>query len=291
MILQPSPTRPGWFNPYLVTESHLQLLSLKLVSFVPRYQMKAASQEALQEVVTNSFQLLYERWLKCIVTQEDYFGGDMLWCSELFKYIVTFVIPLDKLQEPFQEKFKVLPTEKVFNGFFDFSIASKAHSGKILPQRKNQRKLVGARSGLCGWCRRSQPRVAIYFCNAVTECGLTLSSNDGTIDLRKLGQFFRITSFDSDQGVTIPCMYCDTLVPTSIKSTQNSYDVPVQEDIGDHSIHGHKLVVGVAMFKSWVRVLVPLKTLHKECRGSKSLCWGTRKLENWDSSLGIVLVL
>ncbi|GFV74315.1 transposable element Tc1 transposase [Trichonephila clavipes] len=69
-----------------------------------------------------------------------------------------------------------------------------------------------------------------------------------------------------------------------------SYDIPVQEDIGDHSIqkgHGHELV---AMLKSWVRVLVPLKTLHKESRGSKSLCWGTWKFENWDASLGIVLV-
>ncbi|GFV09696.1 transposable element Tc3 transposase [Trichonephila clavipes] len=29
-----------------------------------------------------------------------------------------------------------------------------------------------------GWCRRSQPRVAIWFCIAVAECGLALSSNN-----------------------------------------------------------------------------------------------------------------
>ncbi|GFU71883.1 hypothetical protein TNCV_1628241 [Trichonephila clavipes] len=55
------------------------------------------------------------------------------------------------------------------------------------------------RSG--GWCKRSQPRVAIWFCIAVTECGLALSSNNRTPDLR-------------------PRRHCDTLVPTSKNSTQ-----------------------------------------------------------------------
>ncbi|GFW24166.1 hypothetical protein TNCV_1847251 [Trichonephila clavipes] len=66
-----------------------------------------------------------------------------------------------------------------------------------------------------------------------------------------------------------------------------------KEDLDDHSIqkgHEQELVVGVAMFQSWVRVLVQLKTIYKESRGSKSLCWGTWKFENWDASLGIVLV-
>ncbi|GFV87821.1 hypothetical protein TNCV_781031 [Trichonephila clavipes] len=74
---------------------------------------------------------------------------------------------------------------------------------------------------------------------------------------------------------------------------KSSYDIPVQEHISDHSIqngHGHELVIGVAMCKSWVRAPVPRKTLHKESRGSKSLRWGTWKFENWDASLGIVLV-
>ncbi|GFV94509.1 hypothetical protein TNCV_3048021 [Trichonephila clavipes] len=46
-----------------------------------------------------------------------------------------------------------------------------------------------------------------------------------------------------------------------VPKKQDSYDIPVQEDIGDHSIqkgHGHELVVGMVMFKSRVRVLVPL---------------------------------
>ncbi|GFS81290.1 hypothetical protein TNCV_1224861 [Trichonephila clavipes] len=71
-----------------------------------------------------------------------------------------------------------------------------------------------------GWCRRSQPRVAIWFCIAVAECGLVLSSNNRTPDLRNPGCFFRITFFNFDQGVTIPRRLCDALVPTSKKLTQ-----------------------------------------------------------------------
>ncbi|GFY02684.1 hypothetical protein TNCV_3505641 [Trichonephila clavipes] len=97
------------------------------------------------------------------------------------------------------------------------------------------------------------------------------------------------TQTDAGSGMSIPT------ARNVAQAGSDSYDIPVQEDIGDHSIqkgHGHELVVGVAMFKSRerVRVLVPLKTPHKESRGSKSLCWGTWKFENWDASLGIVLV-
>ncbi|GFW42846.1 core histone macro-H2A.1 [Trichonephila clavipes] len=58
-------------------------------------------------------------------------------------------------------------------------------------------------------------------------------------------------------------------VPSTWKrsAVRNSYDIPVQENIGDHNTqkgHGHDFVVGVVMFKSWFRVLVPLKTLYKE---------------------------
>ncbi|GFW02037.1 hypothetical protein TNCV_1149171 [Trichonephila clavipes] len=69
-----------------------------------------------------------------------------------------------------------------------------------------------------GWCRRFQPRVAIWFCIAVAECGLALSFNNRTSDLRSPGHFLRITL---DQGVTIPRGHCDTLVPNFKKSTQN----------------------------------------------------------------------
>ncbi|GFX37334.1 hypothetical protein TNCV_3105861 [Trichonephila clavipes] len=56
----------------------------------------------------------------------------------------------------------------------------------------------------------------------------------------------------------------------------------VQEDTDDLSIqegHGHELVVGMTMFKSWIPVLVPLKTLYKEDQGSKSSCWGSGSLK------------
>ncbi|GFW20416.1 transient-receptor-potential-like protein [Trichonephila clavipes] len=55
-----------------------------------------------------------------------------------------------------------------------------------------QKQSLGVRSGLYGgWCQSSQPRVAIWFCIAVAECGFTLSSNNRTPDLRSPGHFFR----------------------------------------------------------------------------------------------------
>ncbi|GFS59052.1 hypothetical protein TNCV_69501 [Trichonephila clavipes] len=54
------------------------------------------------------------------------------------------------------------------------------------------------------WCWRSQPRVAIWFCTAVAECSLTLSSNNRTQNLRNPCHFFRITSFNLHKGITIP---------------------------------------------------------------------------------------
>ncbi|GFU27064.1 uncharacterized protein TNCV_280471 [Trichonephila clavipes] len=56
------------------------------------------------------------------------------------------------------------------------------------------------RSGLYGgWCRRSQPRVAKFFCVAVTKCGLTLSSNNRTPELRSPGRVFRTVSINFDR--------------------------------------------------------------------------------------------
>ncbi|GFX23809.1 hypothetical protein TNCV_1788401 [Trichonephila clavipes] len=39
---------------------------------------------------------------------------------------------------------------------------------------------------------RSQPRVEKWFCIAVAECGLALSSNSRTPDLKSTGHFFQI---------------------------------------------------------------------------------------------------
>ncbi|GFV59838.1 hypothetical protein TNCV_4739661 [Trichonephila clavipes] len=80
---------------------------------------------------------------------------------------------------------------------FDFSVASKAPSGEILLQSRKRCKSLGARSGLYGgWYRRSRPSIAIWFCTAISECGLALSPNNKTQDLRNPGHFFRIHLLD-----------------------------------------------------------------------------------------------
>ncbi|GFT61902.1 hypothetical protein TNCV_4497141 [Trichonephila clavipes] len=79
-----------------------------------------------------------------------------------------------------------------------FSIASKALSGEIFLQRRKQVKVTWYKIGtICGgWCRCSLPRVAIWFCVAIAECSLALSSNNRTPDLRNKGRFFGIASFN-----------------------------------------------------------------------------------------------
>ncbi|GFV99720.1 hypothetical protein TNCV_5080801 [Trichonephila clavipes] len=95
------------------------------------------------------------------------------------------------LQRASQEKLRDLHAEQTFNGLFNFRVASKAPSCDIFFKDGNRRKSLGARSGLYGgYCRHSQPRVAIWFCIAVAECGLALSSNNRTSDLRSPGHFF-----------------------------------------------------------------------------------------------------
>ncbi|GFX18971.1 hypothetical protein TNCV_322761 [Trichonephila clavipes] len=103
---------------------------------------------------------------------------------------------------------------------FSRNDSSPAPSGEILPQSQKRMKYTwwDIRTGV--WCRLSQPRVAIWFCIVVTECVLALSSNNRTPDLKNPGRFFRLTSFNFDQGVTIPRRHCSTLVPTSKKSSQ-----------------------------------------------------------------------
>ncbi|GFX16235.1 hypothetical protein TNCV_4704891 [Trichonephila clavipes] len=128
-------------------------------------------------------------------------------------------IVLDKPQHPTpQEKFRALHTEEAFNGLFDINIASKAPSRELRLQSEKQMKVTWCEIRTGGWCRRSQPREAIWFCIAVTEGVLALSSNRKP-DLRNPGHFFQITSFNFYQGITIPRRLCGTLVPTSKKST------------------------------------------------------------------------
>ncbi|GFX06054.1 transposable element Tcb2 transposase [Trichonephila clavipes] len=89
---------------------------------------------------------------------------------------------------------------------------------------KKRFKPHGARLGLYGgWCRRSQPRVAIWFCVVVSECGLTLSSDNKKPDLRSPVHFFRITSFNSDRALQY---HVALMVLTSKKSAQKLVDAP-----------------------------------------------------------------
>ncbi|GFS55934.1 hypothetical protein TNCV_2924901 [Trichonephila clavipes] len=135
-------------------------------------------------------------------------------------YIVTFVTPFDKLQKPLQEKFRAFHTEEAFKGLLDFSIASKAPSGKILLQNQTQMKVT--------WCEIiwadgvGVPNQELQYGFALPSPSVAspLSSNNRMPVLRNPGHFSRITSFNLDQGVTIPLRHCDTLVTTSKKSAQ-----------------------------------------------------------------------
>ncbi|GFX20431.1 hypothetical protein TNCV_3487891 [Trichonephila clavipes] len=100
-------------------------------------------------------------------------------------FIQKLFIPFDKIQKALKEKLRALHMEETFFGLFVFSIASKAPSGQILLLSRKQMRGIGARSGLYGkLCRHSQPRVAVRFCVAVTECSLGMSSSNRTLDLR-----------------------------------------------------------------------------------------------------------
>ncbi|GFV87077.1 hypothetical protein TNCV_5112951 [Trichonephila clavipes] len=80
---------------------------------------------------------------------------------------MRFAIPFDKLQKPFQEKFRALHFEEAFNDLFNFSIASIAPSGEILFQSQKQMKVTWCEIRTGGGCRRSQTRVS---CNMVLHC-------------------------------------------------------------------------------------------------------------------------
>ncbi|GFX98342.1 hypothetical protein TNCV_4909851 [Trichonephila clavipes] len=65
---------------------------------------------------------------------------------------------------------------------------------------------------------RSKPTVAISFCVAIDECGLALSSNNRTPDLKSPGHFFRIVPFNFDR--VSQYLPRSTDGPTSKKFTQ-----------------------------------------------------------------------
>ncbi|GFV39898.1 hypothetical protein TNCV_1850351 [Trichonephila clavipes] len=59
---------------------------------------------------------------------------------------------------------RTLHMEETLNGSFDIRIVSKALSGEILLQSQKQMKVTWSEIRTGGWCRCSQPRVAIRFC-------------------------------------------------------------------------------------------------------------------------------
>ncbi|GFX64882.1 hypothetical protein TNCV_1095261 [Trichonephila clavipes] len=87
--------------------------------------------------------------------------------------------------------------------------ATKFDSGTDAPFRKpkiasieNNRHTHGASQGETErgrykWCSKSP--VAIWFCVAVGECGLALSFNNRTPDLKSPGHFLRIVPFNFDR--------------------------------------------------------------------------------------------
>ncbi|GFX10025.1 hypothetical protein TNCV_4101641 [Trichonephila clavipes] len=85
------------------------------------------------------------------------------------------------------------------------SIASKTPSSEILRQSRKQMKVTWCEiRTVWRWCRHSQLRVAIWFCITVAECGLAMSSNNKTPDLRSPGLFFPNHRFQFRHGVTVP---------------------------------------------------------------------------------------
>ncbi|GFV08370.1 hypothetical protein TNCV_328041 [Trichonephila clavipes] len=61
-------------------------------------------------------------------------------------------------------------------------------------------------------------KIAIWFCVAVVECDLVLSSNNRTPDLRSPGRFFRIASFNFNRV----SQYCVVLMVQTPKSPRKS---------------------------------------------------------------------
>ncbi|GFT82287.1 hypothetical protein TNCV_4650931 [Trichonephila clavipes] len=101
---------------------------------------------------------------------------------------------LDELQKTLQENLRALLQklcfEEAFNGLFDFSIASKVPSGKILRQSQKQMKVNRCEIRTGGWLKRSQPKVAIQFCIGLAKCRLSFPSNNRTLDLISPDRYF-----------------------------------------------------------------------------------------------------
>ncbi|GFS79942.1 hypothetical protein TNCV_750841 [Trichonephila clavipes] len=96
-----------------------------------------------------------------------------------------------------------------------FKIAFRRDSSQ---PETDENHLVRDQECMGDWYRRSQPGDAKWFCVAVAECGLVLSSNNRTSDIRSLGRFIRIASFNFDR---VSQYRVALKVPTSKKSTQN----------------------------------------------------------------------
>ncbi|GFV18123.1 hypothetical protein TNCV_169271 [Trichonephila clavipes] len=80
------------------------------------------------------------------------------------------------------------PEDCHIGGYYQGHCAFRRDSSLKL---QTDESLFGVRSGLYdGWSRRSQPRVAIWFCVAVAEYGFALFSKSRMLDLRCPGYFF-----------------------------------------------------------------------------------------------------
>ncbi|GFW30664.1 hypothetical protein TNCV_456011 [Trichonephila clavipes] len=89
----------------------------------------------------------------------------MIWRTIMVKNKVSlsgFPIVKKKLKVG-DGKLRALDTEEAFNGLFDFIITSKMPSGKIFLQSQKEMKVTWYEIRTGGWCRHSQPRVAICF--------------------------------------------------------------------------------------------------------------------------------
>ncbi|GFT39216.1 hypothetical protein TNCV_2897361 [Trichonephila clavipes] len=108
---------------------------------------------------------------------------------------VKIILQVDSLVTTSGE---ALHTEEALNTLFDFSIASKATPGEIFRQSQKQMKVT--------WCeiRTVIQALQTNSCNIVLrcrldECGLALSSNNRTSDLKSPGRFFRIVPSNFDR--------------------------------------------------------------------------------------------
>ncbi|GFU57635.1 hypothetical protein TNCV_3637921 [Trichonephila clavipes] len=68
-------------------------------------------------------------------------------------------------------------------------------------------------------------RVALWFCVAIAECGIALSSNNRILDLRSSGRLFRFASCDFDR---VSQYRVELMVPTYKKSITKLLEHPIK---------------------------------------------------------------